>query len=73
MEVYILEILEVIGKLITDLGFPIVACGGLFWFLNKQEERRTNEVMNMSNALNENTSVLESLKELIQVLVNKES
>lgn len=67
-----MDILEMIGKMVSELGFPIVACGGLFWFLNKQEERRSSEVLNMSNALNENTSVLESLKELIQVLINKE-
>ena len=67
-----MDLLEMIGKLVAELGFPIVACGGLFWFLNKQEERRSSEVLNMSNALNENTSVLESLKELIQVLINKE-
>lgn len=67
-----MEFLEILSKLVADLGFPVVACGGLFWFLNKQEERRGNEIMNMSNALNENTAVLESLKELIQILVNKE-
>lgn len=66
-----MDILTLLGKLVADLGFPVVACGGLFWFLNKQEERRGNEIMNMSNALNENTAVLESLKELIQILVNK--
>ena len=67
-----MDILTLLGKMVADLGFPVVACGGLFWFLNKQEERRGNEIMNMSNALNENTAVLESLKELIQILMNKE-
>ena len=66
-----MELLDILSRLVADLGFPVVACGGLFWFLNKQEERRGNEIMNMSNALNENTAVLESLKELIQILVNK--
>lgn len=67
-----MEIMELISKITTELGFPIVACAGLFWFLNKQEERRTSEINSLSNALNENTSVIESLKELIQVLVNRE-
>ena len=67
-----MEIMEIISKITADLGFPIVACGGLFWFLNKQEERRTIEINSLSKALNENTSVIESLKDLIQVLINKE-
>ena len=39
-----MEVMEIISKITADLGFPIVACGGLFWFLNKQEERRTIEI-----------------------------
>ena len=60
---------DMISQLIGSLGFPIVACGGLFWFLNKQEQRRTEEVNSMSKALAENTAILTSLKELIQVLI----
>lgn len=65
--------LELLTSIVSTLGFPIVACGGLFWFVNKQEERRREEMDQMSNALNENTSVLASLKELIQVIINKDN
>lgn len=64
---------EIITQIITSLGFPIVACGALFWFVNKQEERRREELESMRDALTENTSVLSSLKELIQVIINKEN
>ena len=64
---------EIITQIITSLGFPIVACGALFWFVNKQEERRREELESMRDALTENTSVLSSLKDLIQVIINKES
>ena len=33
-----------IVQLIGSLGFPIVACGALFWMLNKQQELHREEV-----------------------------
>ena len=63
---------EMISSLIGTLGFPVVACLGLFWFLNKQEERRTEEIHQLQLTLAENTAILSSLKELIQVLINGE-
>ena len=63
--------METIVEIVSTLGFPIVACGALFWFVNKQEERRTEELEGMRNALNENTSILTSLKELIQIIITK--
>ena len=63
---------EMVSSLIGTLGFPVVACLGLFWFLNKQEERRTEEIHQLQTTLAENTAILSSLKELIQVLINGE-
>lgn len=63
---------NIIEHLITSLGFPIVACGALFWFVNKQEERRSEELESMRNTISENTTILTSLKELIQMIINKE-
>ena len=64
---------QVIGQLIASLGFPIVASGALFWFINKQEDRHKEEIASMRKTVEENTTVLSSLKELIQILINKES
>lgn len=63
--------IDVIGHLISTYGFPIVACGALFWFVNKQEERRSEEIESMRNTISENTTILTSLKELIQMIINK--
>ena len=63
---------QVIEHLITSLGFPIVASGALFWFINKQEERHKEEMDGVRKTLEENTSVLSSLKELIQIIINKD-
>ena len=65
--------IQVIGQLIASLGFPIVACGAMFWMVNKQEERHKEEISGLSKTLEDNTTVLSSLKELIQILINKET
>ncbi len=64
--------IDVIGHLISIYGFPIVACGALFWFVNKQEERRSEEIESMRNTISENTTILTSLKELIQMIIKKD-
>lgn len=65
--------IQVIGQLIASLGFPIVAAAAMFWMVNKNEERHKDELDSMRKTIDENTSVLASIKELIQILVNKES
>lgn len=64
---------QVIGQLIASLGFPIVACGAMFWMVNKQEERHKEEMDGMRKTIEDNTNILSSLKELIQIMINKES
>lgn len=65
--------IQVIGQLIATLGFPIVACGALFWMVNKNEERHQDEMEGLRKTIEDNTNVLSSLKELIQLIVNKET
>lgn len=65
--------IQVIGQLVASLGFPIVAAAALFWFINKQEERHKEEMNGLRKTLEENTSVLSSLKDLIQLVINKEN
>lgn len=64
---------QVIGQLIASLGFPIVAAAAMFWMVNKNEERHKDELDSMRRTIDENTSVLTSIKELIQLLIKKES
>lgn len=63
---------QVIGQLVASLGFPIVACGAMFWMVNKQEERHKEEMDGMRKTIEDNTNVLTSLKELIQMIINRE-
>lgn len=64
--------IQVIGQLIASLGFPIIACGALFWYINKQSDHHKEEILSMRTTIEANTTVLAELKELIQVIVKKE-
>lgn len=64
---------QVIGQLIASLGFPIVAAAAMFWMVNKQEERHKSEIDGMRKTIEDNTNVLVSLKELIKIIVDRES
>lgn len=50
-------------QLISNLGFPIVCCGALFWKMNKQDENHKEEIGTLTSALNNNTIVLEKVCE----------
>ena len=50
-------------QLVGSLGFPIVACGALFWRMVKSDEQHKEEMNKMSEALNNNTSALLKLTE----------
>lgn len=50
-------------QLVGSLGFPIVACGALFWHMVKSGEQHKEEMNKMSEALNNNTSALLKLTE----------
>ena len=52
-------------QLVGSLGFPIVACGALFWRMVKSDEQHNEEMNKMSEALNNNTAALVKLTEKI--------
>lgn len=55
---------------IATVGFPIVACIALFYYIYKQAERHKEEINTLTTALNNNTIVLSKLSEKIDVLVS---
>nr|DAV47289.1 MAG TPA: YvrJ protein family protein [Caudoviricetes sp.] len=40
-----------VKDLITSVGFPIVMCGALFWYMIKQNAEHSNESKNMQSAI----------------------
>lgn len=58
-----------IVTLISNLGFPIVVCIALFYYMNKQNERHNSETDKLSETVSQNTKVLTELCTLIKTLV----
>lgn len=49
--------------LISSVGFPIVCCGVLFWFMYKVNNRHSEDMQRITETINENTQVLIKLAE----------
>lgn len=62
---------QVLMQAVTTLGFPIVACIALFWYVNKQNENHKEEISTLRETLQDNTNILHELKELISALVKQ--
>lgn len=52
---------QVITSLIGSLGFPIVCCIALFWYITKSAKQHKEEMDKMSEAINNNTNVMNQL------------
>lgn len=63
--------LSEMGQLIGTLGFPIVACCAVFWYLQKESENHKAEMNSMRDAINANTGVIAELKMIMQQLIDK--
>ena len=59
-------------QIISSLGFPIVMCGALFWYMVKQRQEHQVETEHLEDAIAENTKVLAELTTLIKVLTDDE-
>lgn len=61
-----MEDVNVIIQAISTVGFPIVMCGIMFWFLWKEQENHKSEMLSLKEVIAENNKVLEGLKQLIE-------
>ena len=50
-----------IASLITTVGFPIVMCGALMWYIANSQTQHKEETKEFTDALNKNTIVLQKL------------
>ena len=55
-----MELNEIITA-ITTVGFPIVAYGGLFWYIISKDKAHAEETKAMTEAINNNTLALTKL------------
>lgn len=51
----------VVTQLIGSLGFPIVCCGALFWYLVKEKEAHKEEMEELRKSVEANTTAINSL------------
>ena len=61
-----MENVNVIIQAVSTVGFPIVMCGIMFWFLNREQENHKAEMLSLKEVIAENNKVLEGLKQLIE-------
>lgn len=54
-----------LGTFIQQLGFPVAVCVALFWYLVKTEAGHKEEIQKLSDAVNNNTLVMQKLLDRI--------
>ena len=57
-----------ISQLVSNLGFPIVCVGVMFWMQNKERESHAAESELWTEVVRENTEALRDLKEVVTLL-----
>lgn len=50
-----------VTTVISTLGFPIVMCGAMFWYMMKEKDSHKEEMNSVTEALNNNTLILQKL------------
>lgn len=57
------------SQAISSYGFPIVCCVVMFRYLEKEREAHKEEISSVTQALNENTRIINDLKNVIEKLI----
>lgn len=58
-----MDFVEMITQLIQNVGFPIACVIAMFHFWNKEREDHKTELASVTDALNNNTLVLQSIRD----------
>lgn len=65
-----------IQSLVSSLGFPIVVCGAMFWFINKTLKEFTNQmrdsISSLSQAISQNTLATQKLVTTVELISHLE-
>ena len=62
--------MEELLQAVSVVGFPIVAYGGMFWYMVQLNSTHKEEIKALSESLNNNTKVLVELKEILSKYEN---
>lgn len=61
-----MEWVQVVVDIVSNLGFPIACVGAMFWLLNKERESHKEETDKFTEAINNNTKVMEGVKSIVE-------
>lgn len=50
-----------VTQLVGSLGFPIVCCGALFWYMVKEKDAHKEEMEELRKSVEANTNAINSL------------
>lgn len=50
-----------VTQLVGSLGFPIVCCGALFWYLVREKDAHKEEMEELRKSVEANTTAINSL------------
>lgn len=50
-----------VTQLVGSLGFPIVCCGALFWYLVKEKDAHKEEMAELRKSVEANTTAINTL------------
>lgn len=59
---------QAIIQAVSTLGFPIVMCAALLYYLNLERESHKEEMESMKDALDRNTVIMTELKEMLTLI-----
>lgn len=65
-----METYQFIINAITTVGFPIVMCLILLWYVNKQNEAHRCEIESLRSVIENNTNSITKLYEKIDALID---
>lgn len=60
-----------LGALISQYGFPIVACGALFWYIVKESRENRKVTEELRDIVKANTEAMKELIELVKEVTRR--
>lgn len=59
--------MDAVVQMVSSVGFPIVMCLSLFYYVKELEENHKEETKSLTDALNNNTLVLQKLCDAMEI------
>ena len=64
--------INAISQFIGSYGFPIVACGALFWYIVKEQRESRKTQDELKSVIQSNTEMIKQLCDLVREVIKRE-